>query len=151
METTMKNLLSGLVFVLLLGCQPRGETKSLSEVLAGEKARFYAEAERKLPKDVQSELTQAATALEELEVKRAGDEVTRSADSLILALRSLNLRAGYTTRPALNELLKQWKALQNENQLVGSTSRLLIARTYGLLSSELKGVRFALKERELRL
>jgi hypothetical protein len=138
--------------VLVMGCGPRGETKSLDAVLRAEKENFFSHAEIKLPENVRDELTQAAKALEDLDMIDEGKESSDSLHSLIVALSALQVRAGYTTRPALAEILTQWRDIRRDTASVSVAEwKLLSARTYGLLSSELQGVRFALKERELKL
>ena len=135
------------VVALLVGCGPRGETRTLDEVVKSARERFYVSSEGKMPADVQMELTAVASRLDKVLDSSATPlevaEIPKVLDGLIT-------KAGYTSRPALGELLSQWVARSEISKEAASAAsdKLLVARTFSALGSELKAVRFALAERE---
>jgi hypothetical protein len=112
---------------------------------------FYSNSEGNLTPKVKDELVEVAKRLE----KVVSNSVSSSQNAADIAryLDQLIAKAGYTSRPALGELLNQWTALANapEGTTYKPSERLLAARTFFALGSELEGVRFSLEERERKL
>jgi ElaB/YqjD/DUF883 family membrane-anchored ribosome-binding protein len=150
-----KGKLSLLSCFLLIGCLPRGETKSLDEILSASRTRFYRSAESSIKENVSATLKTLAASLDSvIKNEPAGStssDLKAVKEDIAKRLEELTSRAGYTSRPALNEITKQWYAAANA---VGDTTRLkaidklLVTRTFNLLASELRGVKFAVGERD---
>jgi hypothetical protein len=107
-----------------------------------------------LPERVSSRLPELSDALSRLTEEADLERKKALANSVVDHLRALVVTAGYTTRPALGELIDQFGALaESDNGSVvadSETISLLVSRTFFLLASELKGIRFQLGDRELR-
>lgn len=140
--------MAGVALIAIVGCGPRGETKSLDEVVAGARSSFYQRAEVVKDAEVKDELAQAARLLE-ASIDSPLDDSSARSERIAQILQSLTTRAGYTSRPALGELQSQWLA-GAEGGMTSEAGKLLAARTFSLLASELDGIGFALKEREKR-
>lgn len=136
------------------GCQPHGETNSLDVTFLRAQAD-YQEVKRELPrggvaapialrvKELEENLAQIAGASQSGEVY----PYCRQADE---GLRELLSHAGYPSRPAVEELARQYQqcadglAAAYDPATRRSALRLLVARTYNLLQAELEGARFGL-------
>lgn len=130
----------------LSGCQPRGETKTLEEVVRGSEDRFHRVYSSGVPAgqtnaDVSNLLKSVADTLKELRTAASGVASDRYA-LVGRTLSDLASHAGYTSRPALGELAEQWLGLTASAD--APNTRLLISRTYGVLASELEAVGFAI-------
>lgn len=138
--------LFSIVLVGFIGCNPRGETKTLDEVFRAAEGRFYqvyrADGAGKGQPAVSSSLRVVVDTLKEIE--SAGEQsLTDRYGAVGKALSELTTYAGYTTRPALGELAEQWIGLKASAE--APSTRLLISRTYGVLASELEAVGFAIQ------
>jgi hypothetical protein len=143
-----------LLTTVCTACKPRGESKSLKEVLA-ESSRLYLEAfdGEPLPERVSSRLPILSKSLQQLAYEKTPADRSKLAESVINDLRALVVSAGYTTRPALGELIDQFGAVaapEGQGNTNAESVSLLVSRTFFLLASELKGVRFQLGDRETR-
>jgi hypothetical protein len=134
------------VSVGVLGCNPRGETISLDEVVRNAEQRFYqvyrADTAGKDQPVVASSLRVVVDTLKEVE-GASGQEVSDRYATVGKTLSELATYAGYTSRPALGELAEQWLGLTSAAD--APNTRLLISRTYGVLASELEAVGFAIR------
>lgn len=150
-------------------CEPRGETLTLDRVLERAREKYQSalasvnagagkDGGAALPPEVAARLKSVTDELEGM-VRQAGvdpsAEVARSAGQVSEALADLAQSAGYTSRPAMGELVSQLEALAGSaaaegKSFDGSKARLVASRVYSLLSSELEGVKFSLGEREAR-
>lgn len=131
----------------IAGCQPRGETKTLEEVVRGAEERFhrvYAARLSDAPRleEVTTSLQFVVDTLKGLPTVAAGTATDRYGQ-VGRTLSNLSNYAGYTSRPALGELAEQWLGLRAS--VDAPSTRLLISRTYGVLASELEAVGFALQ------
>ena len=132
--------------LLLFGCGPRGETKSLEEVLQSERQGFsLLMADVSLNQGVRKNLEALSAALRDFPESPTGDAAVR----IGLALEDLLPHAGYTVRPALGEISREFLALSsNQSRRDPGQERyrvdLLVARTYSMLSSELETRGFSL-------
>jgi hypothetical protein len=144
-----------ILLVAVVGCKPRGESRSVREILS-ESSQAYRKSfdGEPLPERVSSRLPELSDALSRLTEDADLERKKALADSIVEHLRALVVTAGYTTRPALGELIDQFGALAEADSgsvvADGETVSLLVSRTYYLLASELKGIRFQLGDRELR-
>lgn len=150
----MKSLLSlvcgVLIFGSLIGCSPRGESKTLDQVLALQKEKFDSASKSATP-DTLSLVNNLGTQLERLGQGSIGqgniEQSSATPAKLEELANSLSLatdKAGYTSRPAMTELVAQYRALSLEKHVESNALRLLLARTYSILSSELETTRFSL-------
>jgi len=139
------------IAITCIACGPRGETRSLDEVVANARELFYSNSEGKLAPEVKEELVEVAKRLDM--VASNSNSSAQNAADIARYLDQLIAKAGYTSRPALGELFNQWTALANapEGTIYKPSERLLAARTFFALGSELEGVRFSLEEREKKL
>jgi hypothetical protein len=136
----------GLASLLLLAsCAPRGETKTLEEIYANSKSRYTAVQSAQVPADVTQPLGSIATHLEQI-AGQHGADASRSAKEIAELLAPLTTRAGYTSRPAMGELVSQYRMMsQSEAAVENPTAKLLAARTYTLLASELETTKFSVQ------
>ena len=143
--------LSLVVFVLvgaaLSGCAPRGETRSLQQVLETARYQFA-----KLVREEQSEplkgtLLGVAKDLEAMvSANGVGAQVTQSSNAVATTLNALIQTAGYTSRASMREILMQHRVLSNDAskaEVNPARVKLLVARTYSVISSEVATTKFA--------
>jgi hypothetical protein len=125
--------------IAISACAPRGESKSLSEVLDGAKTR-YAEASGKTQ-------VEGLSALEGSLANLIENPSAAGAKSISETLRKLIMKTGYTSRPALGELIEQYQIIgfdTSEMPVNRARVKLLVARTYNLLARELETTAFGL-------
>ncbi len=137
--------LVSLVFATVTtGCLPRGETRTLDEVLATARERFQRVEQTAVGAEVAQTLKQVAARMDGTLQAAAADaakEDLRQAGDL---MDSLILRAGYTSRPALGEISAQLRALGAASHVEPAQVKLVVARAYGLLASELETTKFSI-------
>lgn len=156
MRLTLARSCKGLLLAIgILGlistsaCKPRGESKSLQDVVQTAQSRYRKAFDgSSFPEKVDGRLKEVTSELEAL-LKGSGDEKGRIG-SVVSHLRALIGAAGYTSRPAFGELIDQFSAFQIQSEINKDALALVVARTFFLLASELEGVRFQLYERELK-
>lgn len=145
---TMRNVIKiclCLALIAMSSCAPRGETKTLEEIFSAEEVRYNELKDVSTPAGVGAALTQLNTLLPELVNQSSSDSNVASASEVATLLTGLRDRAGYTSRPALGELVKQYRQLELslKDEIVDSGKvKLLVARTYSALSSELSTTGF---------
>jgi len=147
----MKQFRQSRVWLVLLvlatmtaGCLPRGETRTLDEVLATARERFQRVEQTAVAAEVAQTLKQVTARMDGTLNAAAADaakEDLRQAGDLV---DSLILRAGYTSRPALGEISAQLRALGTSPHVEASQVKLVVARAYGLLASELETTKFSI-------
>jgi len=146
----MKNLVRfalGAALVLgLTGCMPRGETKTLAEVLSSAQARYSDVSKAGLPADVTAVLDKVSADLQAL---TASDDVAGAAEKVAAvgdSIAGLVNKAGFTSRAALNEISLQYRALGSgaADSITPAQVKLLASRTYSVLAAELETTKFAL-------
>lgn len=128
----------------LVGCGPRGETLTLDEVLANAKQRYARVNAAGAAQEVQvalKELEKGLGTLSSGDMSAAQTEL----DTIATNLNKLVGKAGYTVRPSLGEMLAQYRSL-SQAAATGSITvpqlKLLTARTYELLASEMETTKF---------
>lgn len=126
--------------MIVSACSPRGETRSLDQILSGAKERFSASTAANLDAETNAALNKLVDGLKQLESGQVADAFAEQSAEM---LGQLEGRAGYTSRPAMRELVGQFKGLTASSG-AGAT-RLLVARTYNLLASELETTHFAIR------
>ena len=141
----------GLVLPLLLAvalcafsaCDfPRGESKSLKQVLEQARARYKAVQTVQVNDDIEDRLLTILKTLESLE--QAESIQAQDLKTVGNHLAKLLPHAGYTVRPAMAELMKQYLAMSEVEQPGTDATLLLASRTYSLLASELETTQFKL-------
>ncbi len=126
-----------IVFLCLISaCAPRGEYKSVDTLLTLAKERYAKVATVETP--AKAELTPLT---EKLELVVTDHTI---ATDIAKSLRKLIKQAGYTSRPAMNELVLQYESVANNSgKLVNDASlKLLTSRTFNLLATELQSTAF---------
>lgn len=132
-------------------CAPRGETQSLAEILSQQRDRYRSAEIRAKDVSVKAQLDQVIQKLAHIENVQDPGALKPATGELRAALAELLPHTGYTVRPALSEIVSQYQALSNgsalttDPALAGSPEiRLLLARTYSVLASELETGKFSL-------
>jgi hypothetical protein len=99
-----------------------------------------------LPATVKQSLEPAVRSLEDLLNNPRGGGVTKNAKVLAESLNALIPHASYTNRPAMGELLSQYLVVSGQpaSQVSSGAVKLLAARTYNALASELETRKFSL-------
>lgn len=138
-----------LVTIALLGsgCAPRGETRNLDEILNSSREKFQTELVRApLASETKQSLSQLQATLDKLSGQASPGELKAGADEAAKIIDVLIPKAGYTSRPALDELSRQLAHIQVDSNSRGNAARakLLASRAYFAVASELQGMRFAL-------
>jgi hypothetical protein len=146
-----------LLLVALQGCY-RGESRSVDEIYTTALQQFHqhnlltVEAKARTPlKNLDKNLTALAQTDSTSDIVKISQEVIDS-------LRALIPGAGYTSRPALNEIVDQYFNLIGSAKLDSltlnyqdkKTLKLLAARTLFVLDSELNAIAFKLFDRETK-
>lgn len=135
--------------LMTAGCGPRGETKNVDQVLndsrdyytdvAGDVQAQHGAAELKSLEGILVKLTDRARS------NPAGTfDARQDAKQATDLLATLISHAGYTSRPAMTELMDQFRGVSNSESTSSAVVRLLVARTYRNLGSELEATKFAL-------
>lgn len=146
----MKLAMKAIVFITVLSlvsCAPRGESKSVAQLLADAKAKYSSTSKAGLDAGVDKSLTDLVAKLAVIEKGDDAAAVKNSAKEVALILNPLVEKAGYTQRPAMNELAQQFMALSEssaDHASLSGSSRLLASRTYMLLAAELETLKFKL-------
>lgn len=135
----------------ICSCAPRGETQSLSDILSQQRDRYRTAELKAKDVPVKAQLDQLSQKLSSMETVQDPTALKPATAEVRAALAGLLPHAGYTVRPALTEISNQYQALANGSSittdpaLAGSPEiRLLLARTYSVLASELETGKFSL-------
>lgn len=139
--------LLGLTSIFITACGPRGESHTVDEIFTDAKVG-YVNASAKLSADLGTSLKTLSGSLDRLAGVGGGGDARPIAGEIAGALTTLSSKAGYTARPALAELINQYRAIANSSgapmTLGAANLKLLAARTYSLLAAELATSRFRL-------
>lgn len=137
--------------VVLSSCAPRGETITLDEVLSRAEKR-YSEASTsvKLTGEAQTGVASLSSQVRELasRLPRAKQSSGKTIEPASLkgvseGLAEMVTRAGYTNRAAMSELAEQFRVLSTQPKVDAAQVKLLVARTYSVISSELETTKFS--------
>lgn len=131
-------ILFAVCFALLSACSPRGETRTLEQVLDAAKARYQEVKTDGVSADVQKELTEISSTLD----AAVNNPDATQMQSLSARLDSLIVKAGPTSRPALNEIVGQYRELGARALVTSEQAKLIVSRTYHVLASELETNQF---------
>lgn len=131
--------------VLLSGCL-RGETKSLDDIYQIAKDAFTKASSAGLDSETTALLASVTKGLEVALTNTKKEDIVATLNEISNALGALIEKTDYTVRPALIELHKQYLELQNSEDISPAQLRLLIARTYSILTEELVSHKFSFKK-----
>lgn len=155
MKTIMKVIRFSLLCLILgslLACAPRGETRSLDQVLEAARERYGAVSNVPVDPHVGQSLKAITQHLADLEKPLALPQFSQKSAMVADLLDSLDRKAGYTSRASLADIANQYRGLSSQANGQSNIdanaqlarARLLVARTYGLLASELETTKFAI-------
>lgn len=136
---------SGMTFVCVAGCGPRGESHTVEQILTDARSS-YQSVLGQAPAETGAALKFLAASLDKVAGIGGGGEARVVAGEIATMLSELSVKAGYPSRPAMAELISQYRSIASGDSAVVSIGapnlKLLAARTYFLVSSELKTTRF---------
>lgn len=148
MKRHVLQALAALLLISLSACAPRGETSSLTQILEAEKNRYRVASQGIPQSDVGTKVTSVSGKLQELETLKDAAAVASRSSEVAELLSDIVPHAGYTSRPALSELMTQYRMIGTGTRTAEVTEtaqvRLLVSRTYSALASELESTKFAL-------
>jgi hypothetical protein len=142
-------LLTGICFAVgLVGCQPRGESHTIDQIFSDARSSYHAASQQGVASDVSASLKGLSEALDRLAgIGGAGDGRDVAAQ-VADTLTALVEKAGIPSRPAMTALINQYRNVASASgsapSLGAANLKLLAARTYSLVGSELGGVKFGL-------
>ena len=151
MKTTFAGFRSLLVaagaLILLSGCAPRGESHTVDQIL-NDARTSYSETMADVSPDVNSSLKTLSGSLDKLAGLGGGGDARQVSASIADSLTGLMPKAGFTQRPQMAELINQYRSISNATGTptsVGAPNlKLVVARTYTLMSAELTSTKFRL-------
>lgn len=135
------------VLCFLASCAPRGETKTLDQVLADAKAE-YTDVQSRASGSLPPAVTTITSDVEKFVSATNATDRASVASKIESGINQVIPTAGYTSRAALTELMKQYRAFAADtsgNSVSASASKMLVARTYLALASELRTTNFEIK------
>jgi hypothetical protein len=142
---SLKFALSGAALVVVAGCAPRGESHSIEQILTDSRASYQSVA-GSAPQDTSASLKFLTGSLDRIAGLGGGGEAKVISQEIANMLTELGPKSGYTVRPAMAELVNQYRVIASKNDgpiSIGSPNlKLLAARTYSLIASELKTTQF---------
>lgn len=133
----------------LVGCGPRGETKSLQQVLEIARQEYVENVRSEQSGALQGQLKELARNLEEMVgANGMGAQIAQASGNVAAALSVLIGTAGYTSRASLGEILMQHRVLVGDaaqSEINPARIKLLVARTYSVISSEMATTKFSVQ------
>jgi hypothetical protein len=151
----MKTALSGFrslivatsAIVLISGCAPRGESHTVDQIL-NDARTSYTEMKVDVSPDVNTSLKTLTGSLDKLAGLGGGGDARQVSASIADSLTTLMPKAGLTQRSAMAELINQYRSISTSTGTptsVGAPNlKLVVARTYSLMSAELTSTKFRL-------
>ncbi len=130
--------------LFILGCDgfPRGESKSLDQVVSIAKERYADANKAGVPADLRGSLDQVEKSLANLLVETDPAAVANDTKVIAKELDTLVAKAGYTSRPTITELMFQFTAFSDKAKSSAKINqaalRLLVSRTFTTLAVELE-------------
>ncbi len=130
-----------------VGCGPRGESHTVEQILDDARVSYQAVSTKALPGDA-SALKSLQTSLDKLAGIGGGGDAKVVAGDIANSLNGLMTKSGFTVRPAMAELISQYRTVAADSASkvsIGAPNlKLLAARTYSLLTAELSTSQFRL-------
>ena len=130
----------------VIACAPRGESRTLEEVFTQQRTAYLEKSRATtVAADVGDKLKKISGTLDVMAgvTPDGGTSVSAAADDL----QSLSTKCNYTVRPSLAELVEQMRGLEKEGRKLSPGApepKLIAARVYTLLSSELTTSKFGI-------
>lgn len=151
MKTLTSRILSLFIavtsLVVVSGCAPRGESHSVEQILNDARSA-YSEMSQDVAPDVATALKSLTGAMDKLAGLGGGGDARQVSASIADGLNSLMTRSGFTQRAAMAELINQYRTLSAATgaptALGAPNLKLVVARTYTILTSELTSTKFKL-------
>lgn len=149
MKTTFSRILSLIVstsaVVLVTGCGPRGESHTIEQILNDARAN-YSDMSAQVAPEIGAALKTLTSSLDKLAGLGGGGDARQVSAGVAEGLTNLLPKAGFTQRPAMAELVNQYRALSSATgaplTLGAPNLKLVAARTYSILSAELTSTKF---------
>lgn len=133
--------------LLVTGCGPRGESHTVEQILNDARVA-YQTASGKVATGEATTLKTLQGSLDKLAGIGGGGDAKVIANEVADSLTNLITRAGYTARPAMSELIHQYRSVAGDSSSASSIGapnlKLLAARTYSLIAAELNTTQFKL-------
>lgn len=133
--------------VCAVGCGPRGESHTVEQILDDARVSYQAVSTKALSSDA-SALKTLQTSLDKLAGLGGGGDAKVVAGDIANSLNALITKSGFTVRPAMAELISQYRTVAADTASkvsIGAPNlKLLAARTYSLLTAELSTSQFRL-------
>ncbi len=142
--------------VVMTGCEPRGETKTVAQVYEISQAELAQALGKSISVEAREKISLIQRAVQTMADAQNDAEVRRAAGEAAAALHPLINWAGYTSRAAGGELLQQLSNMEGSSSqgertnINPAAAKLLAARTLSWIASEMNSLAFGLKEREGR-
>jgi hypothetical protein len=138
-------IVAGAGLCLFSGCGPRGESHTVDQILSDARGA-YQQVSNSASGDAANTLKSLSASLDKLAGIGGGGDAKVVSGEIVNTLTGLSTKVGYTVRPGLAELVNQYRTVSEDKAAsVGAPNlKLLVARTYSLLTSELKTSQFKL-------
>jgi hypothetical protein len=136
-------VVAGAALCVISGCGPRGESHTVDQILSDARGA-YQQVSTAASGDAANSLKSLSTSLDKLAGIGGGGDAKAVSGEIVATLTGLSTKVGYTVRPALAELVNQYRLVsEDKGASVGAPNlKLLVARTYSLITSELKTSQF---------
>lgn len=133
--------------VSIVGCGPRGESHSIDQILSDARGGYESVA-GKVSTNEGAAIKSLASNIDKVAGIGGGGDARSLSSDIASQLEGLSVRAGYTARPAMAELVNQYRNVAADKSAglsIGAPHlKLLAARTYSLLTAELNTTQFRL-------
>lgn len=138
-------LLSGISLCFISGCAPRGESHTVDEILSDARAGYKTIVAGRA-QGYKDQLSALQVRLDKLAGIGGGGDARSLSGEVAQSLQTLIQHAGFTVRPAMGEIMNQYRVVAtsaSKHVSIGAPNlKLLVARTYTLITSELKTTQF---------
>jgi hypothetical protein len=142
---TVSLVIGGTSLLLVAGCAPRGESHTVEQILTDAR-NAYQSVSASYSGDVAPSLKTLSGALDRLAGIGGGGDAKQVSQEIAQQLTTLSGKIGYTSRAAMAELVQQYTSVAQDSSSGASLGapnlKLLAARTYTLVTSELKTTKF---------
>jgi hypothetical protein len=138
-------VVTGAALCAVSGCAPRGESHTVEQILTDARAA-YQSVSAQAPADTSAALKFLTSSLDRLAGIGGGGDAKVISQEIANSLTELGTKAGYPARPAIAELVNQYRTIATQEGAsisIGAPNlKVLAARTYSLVASELKTTQF---------
>jgi hypothetical protein len=138
-------VVTGAALCFVSGCGPRGESHTIEQILTDARVS-YQDVAAQAPADTSAALKFLTSSLDRIAGIGGGGDAKAISQEIANSLTELSLKAGYPARPAMAELVNQYRTVATQGgssvSIGAANLKLLAARTYSLVASELKTTQF---------